>query len=404
MIDYSRFISKVASNIKASEIRELLAIIRGRKDVISFAGGIPDPALFPRKELAKIAGIVIEKYGDDALQYSETKGIIEVRETLSDFLARKREIHADAEDIIITSGSQSALDIVSRALIDPGDIVITESPSYLAALGAFKMNGAKLIGVKIDENGMRTELLEEKLKQLGDDVKKVKFIYVIPVGQNPAGTTMNKERKKHLLEIASKYDLLILEDDPYSYIIYEEGAETASLKSLDKEGRVMYMSTVSKILAPGLRIGWIVAEKELIRRFEIVKQYVDLHSPTLNQFIVAEAIKTGLIDDVVQKAIPYYKAKRNTMLEAIKENFPDYVWYSKPIGGLFVFAYVYKNGFNAGVLLEKAVKQYKVAYVPGGSFHPEGDGVNSMRLNFSYPTHEQIREGIARLAKLIRES
>ncbi|MEL9908381.1 MAG: PLP-dependent aminotransferase family protein [Desulfurococcus sp.] len=404
MTDYSRFISKVASNIKASEIRELLAIIRGRKDVISFAGGIPDPTLFPRKELAKIAGIVIEKYGDDALQYSETKGIIEVRETLSDFLAKRREIHVDAEDIIITSGSQSALDIVSRTLIDPGDIVITESPSYLAALGTFKMNGAKLIGVKIDENGMRTELLEEKLKQLGDDVRRVKFIYVIPVGQNPAGTTMNKERKKHLLEIASKYDLLILEDDPYSYIIYEEGAETASLKSMDKEGRVIYMSTVSKILAPGLRIGWIAAEKELIRRFEIVKQYIDLHSPTLNQFIVAEAIKTGLIDDVVQKAVPYYRAKRNTMLEAIKENFPDYVWYSKPIGGLFIFAYVYKNGFDAGVLLEKAVKQYKVAYVPGGSFHPEGDGVNSMRLNFSYPTHEQIREGIARLAKLIRES
>ncbi|ADV65097.1 PLP-dependent aminotransferase family protein [Desulfurococcus mucosus] len=404
MIDYSRFISHVAKSIKASEIRELLALIRGRKDIISFAGGIPDPVLFPRKELAKIAGVVIEKYGDNALQYSETKGIIEVRETLSDFLARKREIHVDAEDIIVTSGSQSGLDIVSRTLIDPGDIVVTESPSYLAALGAFKMNGARLIGVKVDEHGMRTDLLEDRLKQLGDDVRRVKFIYVIPVGQNPAGTTMDKDRKKHLLEIASRYDLLVVEDDPYSYIIYEEGAEVASLKSMDKEGRVIYMSTVSKILAPGLRIGWIAAEKELIRRFEIVKQYVDLHSPTLNQFIVAEAIKTGVIDDVVSRAVPYYKAKRDTMLKAIQENFPEYVWYTKPIGGLFVFAYVHKPGFDAGALLEKAVKQYKVAYVPGGSFHPEGDGVNSMRINFSYPSHEQIREGIARLGRMIREA
>ncbi|MCY0868183.1 MAG: PLP-dependent aminotransferase family protein [Desulfurococcus sp.] len=404
MVDYSRFLSNTAKSIKASEIRELLALIRGRKDVISLAGGIPDPVLFPREELARIASMVIEKYGDYALQYSETKGIIEVRETLSDFLARKRGIIADAENIIITAGSQSGLDIISRTLLNPGDIVITESPSYLAALGAFKANGARLMGVKIDEHGMRTDILEEKLRALGDEARRVKFVYVIPVGQNPAGTTMTKDRKKHLLEIASKYDLLIVEDDPYSYIIYEEGAETSSLKSMDAEGRVIYLSTVSKILAPGLRIGWIVAEGELTRKLEIVKQYVDLHSPTLNQFIVAEAIKTGIVERVIARAVPHYKAKRDTMLKAIEENFPDYTWYSRPIGGLFIFTYVYKDRFDAGLLLEKAVREYKIAYVPGGSFHPEGDGVNSMRLNFSYPSHEQIREGIERLARLIKEA
>lgn len=403
-MDYSRFLSNTAKSIKASEIRELLALIRGRKDVISLAGGIPDPVLFPREELARIASMVIEKYGDYALQYSETKGIIEVRETLSDFLARKRGIIADAENIIITAGSQSGLDIISRTLLNPGDIVITESPSYLAALGAFKANGARLMGVKIDEHGMRTDILEEKLRALGDEARRVKFVYVIPVGQNPAGTTMTKDRKKHLLEIASKYDLLIVEDDPYSYIIYEEGAETSSLKSMDAEGRVIYLSTVSKILAPGLRIGWIVAEGELTRKLEIVKQYVDLHSPTLNQFIVAEAIKTGIVERVIARAVPHYKAKRDTMLKAIEENFPDYTWYSRPIGGLFIFTYVYKDRFDAGLLLEKAVREYKIAYVPGGSFHPEGDGVNSMRLNFSYPSHEQIREGIERLARLIKEA
>lgn len=404
MVNYQKFYSSLAKSVKASEIRELLALIRGRRDVISFAGGIPDPALFPKERLSKIAEEVIIQYGNDALQYSETKGILEARETISDFLLRKKSIVADAEQIIITTGSQQALDLIARVFADPGDIIITESPSYLAALGAFKNARARIIGVKIDDYGMRTDILEDILRKMSpEERQRVKLIYTIPVGHNPAGVTMNGERKRHLLEIASQYDLLVVEDDPYSYITYED-ADVSSLKSIDKEDRVIYLSTVSKILAPGLRLGWIVANPDIIRRIELLKQYADLHSPTLNQFILAEAIKRGVIDEVIAKAVPHYKAKRDAMLEAIEENFPEYTWYSKPVGGLFVFTYVYKDSFLADVLLEKAVKEYKVAYVPGGSFHPDGTGRNSMRLNFSFPSVEQIREGIARLAKLIKEA
>lgn len=405
MPTHDRYFSKLAIKIKASEIRELLALIRGRKDVISFAGGIPDPVLFPKKELGELASKVVEIYGDHALQYSETKGIIEVRETIADFMAKRKNIKADPEDIIITTGSQQALDLISRVFIDPLDIVITENPTYLAALGAFKNVDARILGVKIDDYGMKTDLLEDMLKNMSpEERRRVKFIYVIPVAQNPAGVTMTRDRKKHLLEIASRYDLLVVEDDPYSYLVFEEGVDTASLKSLEKEGRVIYTSTVSKILAPGLRLGWVVADKDIIRKIEMVKQYADLHSPTLNQFILAEAIKTGVVDRVISRAIPHYKAKRDLMVKVMTETFPDYTWYSRPVGGLFIFTYVYKESFYADVLLEKAINQYKVAYVPGGSFHTDGTGRNSMRISFSYPTQEQIVEGITRLAKLIIES
>jgi len=404
LLDYTKYYSELAKKIKASEIRELLALIRERKDIVSFAGGIPDPATFPKEKLAEISKYVIETYGDSALQYSETKGIIEVRETLSDFVWRYRYISADAEDIIITTGSQSALDIIARALIDPGDTIITENPTYLAALGAFKNSGAKIVGIPIDEKGIKTDSLEKKLKELAERRERVKFIYVIPVGLGPAGTTMDKDRKKHLLEIASKYDLLIVEDDPYSYIIFEPNVEVSSLKSMDSEGRVIYMSTVSKILAPGLRIGWIIANHELIRKFELIKQYVDLHSPTLNQYIVAEAVKRGIVIETVNKAVPRYRRKRDVMVKAIDDEMGELVQYYKPVGGLFVFTYVKTDKFYSDVLLEKALMQYKVAYVPGGSFHPDGTGRNSMRLNFSYPSEEQIEEGISRLASFIKES
>lgn len=287
---------------------------------------------------------------------------------MSDFVWRYRYISADAEDIIITTGSQSALDIIARALIDPGDTIITENPTYLAALGAFKNSGAKIVGIPIDEKGIKTDSLEKKLKELAERRERVKFIYVIPVGQNPAGTTMDKDRKKHLLEIASKYDLLIVEDDPYSYIIFEPNVEVSSLKSMDSEGRVIYMSTVSKILAPGLRIGWIIANHELIRKFELIKQYVDLHSPTLNQYIVAEAVKRGIVIETVNKAVPRYRRKRDVMVKAIDDEMGELVQYYKPVGGLFVFTYVKTDKFYSDVLLEKALMQYKVAYVPGEVF------------------------------------
>lgn len=403
MLNYSKYYSNLARSIKASEIRELLAIIKARRNVISFAGGIPDPALFPRAELAEIAREVIEVYGDDALQYSETKGVKEVRETVCSYLAARKGVKCGPENIIITTGSQLAIDLIARTMLDPGDIVITENPSYLAAIGVFRSVGARLVGVDIDDSGMKTHLLEEKLKSMPEEERRrVKFIYTVPIAQNPSGVTLIKERKKHLLEIASKYDILVVEDDPYSYLVFDESVDKTVLKAMDEEERVIYVSTISKILAPGLRIGWIVGPSDLIRRIELIKQYVDLHSPTLTQYIVAEAMKRGVVDRVISHATPHYKAKRDLMLKVMGEEFPEYTWYSKPVGGLFVFAYVYKEGFDAGKLLPVAIEKYGVAYVPGGSFHVDGRGANSMRISFSYPTHEQIVEGVRRLATLIR--
>ncbi len=401
---FSDLLTPAARSIRASEIRELLRIIKVKKDVISLAGGIPDPRYFPLKELSDIMKVVIEIYGGVSLQYSETKGIAELRGLLAKYLFEEKGFKADAEDIIITSGSQQGLDLLGRTFVSPGDIVITESPSYLAAIGVFKFYGARLIGIQTDEHGMKTDLLEETVKKLAAEGKKPKFIYVIPVAQNPGGTTMTRERKLHLLEIASQYDLLVVEDDPYSYFVFDPTVDTAPLRTLDKEERVIYMSTVSKILAPGLRIGWIVSPPELARRLELVKQYMDLHSPTLNQYILLEALKRELLKKHATRLVEVYREKRDAMLEAIEEHFPDYVWHSRPVGGFFVFAYVNKPGFNATKLMQVAIDKYKVAYVPGQSFHPDGRGENSMRLSFSYPPPDVIREGIRRIGKLIKEN
>lgn len=400
---FDELLNPRVKKIRASEIRELLKLVKKSKDIISLAGGLPDPRYFPKEELAEITRNIIMKYGEYSLQYSETKGVYEVRKALSDFLYRTKGFKADPEDILMTSGSQEGIHMLAEAFITPGDKVITESPTYLAALGAFRLAGADVVGIKIDDHGMRTIALEDVLKRLCALDIKPKFIYTIPVAQNPGGVTMSIDRKKHLLELASKYDLLVIEDDPYSFFLFDKNADATSLKALDKEDRVIYMSTASKILAPGIRLGWIVIPKDLTRRLELLKQYIDLHSPTLNQYILAEAIRIGLIERHVSKIAKIYKEKRDAMLKALDEFFPEYTWYSRPIGGFFVFTYVFKEGFDARRLLDQALKKYKVAYVPGQGFHPDGTGANSMRLNYSYPKIEQIWEGIRRLSQMIKE-
>lgn len=399
---FDNLITPAVRSIRASEVRELLKLVRRAKDIISFAGGIPDPKYFPKEELAEIATKVIKEYGDYSLQYSETQGIYEVREEIAKFMYRTKKVKVDPDNIIVTTGSQQALDIIARTFISPGDKVITESPSYLAAIGIFRIAGADIIGIKMDDRGMRTLVLEEVIRRLIEKGKKPKFIYTIPVAHNPAGLTMSLDRKKHLLEIASQYDLIIVEDDPYSAFVFEETADITPLKALDKEDRVIYISTVSKILAPGIRLGWIITPRDLTRRLELLKQYLDLHSPTLNQYIFAEALRSGLVERHIAKLKAIYREKRDAMIEAMDEYFPSYTWYSRPIGGFFVFIYVFKHGFDAKKLLPLAITKYKVAYVPGQGFHPDGSGENSMRLSYSYPPPDVIREGVRRLAELIK--
>lgn len=396
MDKYVRFMAKRTRRLAASEIRELLKLTEG-KDIISFAGGLPDPAVFMREELAEIAKEVILTKGDKALQYSPTKGVTPFLETLKEFMRGHGTSVTDDDDIIVTTGAQEGIYLISKTFIDDGDIAITEEPTYLAAIQSMRFFKGKLIGIPVDEKGMRTEELEDLLRT---SQIKVKLVYTNSTSQNPSGTTMSLDRRRHLLELASRYDFMIVEDDPYGYFVFE-GERPASLKSLDKEGRVLYVSSFSKILAPGLRIGWVAGPKEVIRVIEMGKQNVDLHSSTLSQYIIMEAIKRGIVDQTIEKARALYKIKRDLMIEALEEHMRDLATWNKPIGGMFVMVKL-NYDIDTRKLLPLAI-QKGVAYVPGAPFHVSSNGSNTMRLNYSYPTPAQIRDGVRRLAEAIRE-
>jgi len=398
-VDYTRFIAKASEVFKASEIRELLKVVEARK-VISFAGGYPDPQTFPRESLAKIAYEVVLNYGDKALQYSPTKGVTAFRETLVRYLRSSEVKVASEDDVIITTGSQQGLDLVSRTLIDPGDYIVTENPTYLAALTAFRTAKPNIIGVPIDGSGMKTEVLEERLKELMSSGKRVKFVYTIPIAHNPAGTTMSPERKKYLLELASQYDFIVIEDDPYSFFVYDE-ADVTRLKTLDQEGRVIYMSTLSKILSPGLRIGWILGPRQLVDVFERAKQSMDLHTSTLSQYIAKEALERGVVGETIDKAKRVYRVKRDAMLSALSENMVEDSWWAKPVGGLFLMVWL-PPGIDTKAMLPEAVNE-GVVYVPGASFFVDESGKNTMRLNFSYPSVDEIKTGVEILGRLVKK-
>jgi len=401
LINYQEFLAQRTELMRASEIREILKITEGKK-IISLAGGLPDPQVFPKSELAEVTREIIKEKGDKALQYSPTKGVADLRDALLNYMKKHGISVGSDDDIIITTGSQQALDIIGRVLINPQDIVVVELPTYLAALNAFRLYRPSLVGVPIDDDGMKTDVLEEKIRKLAEEGKKVKLIYTIPVAHNPAGVTLSIERKKHLLEIASEHDILVIEDDPYSHFVYEENVDVTPLKTLDREGRVIYLSTLSKILAPGLRIGWIAGNKELVEAFERAKQSLDLHTSTLCQYVAAEAIKKGLVDRTVEKAKVVYREKRNVMLSSLDKYMVKGAWWSKPIGGLFLMLRLPSDKVDTKELLPEAV-QSGVAYVPGAAFYADGSGRNTMRLNFSFPKPKEIEAGIRILSELIRK-
>lgn len=401
MVKYDRFYSSIASSLRASDIRELLKLVE-KSDVISLAGGLPDPQTFPREELANIARQVIINFGEKALQYAPTRGVSYFLEAVREFAVRHGIKVTDDDGIIATVGSQQSLYLIGRALLDRGDIVVTEEPAYLGAVQALKAIGARFATVPIDENGMKTDKLEEVLANLKGEglIEKVKFIYTVATCHNPAGTTMPNDRRRHLLELAEQYDLLIVEDDPYRFIMFEE-SEATPIKTIDNSGRTIYLSSFSKILAPGLRLGWAVGPESIIGKLELMKQPIDLHTPSLPQFIAAEAIKRGIIDRHLPRIKAVYKEKRDTMLYALEEYMPEGVKWTRPIGGMFVWVW-FPEKVNTRELFKKALEK-KVAFVPGDAFFPNGGGENTARLNFSYPPPDKLREGIKRLAEAYKE-
>lgn len=396
-IDWEKVYSLRAKGMRASEIRELLKVAK-QPGVISFAGGFPDPTLFPVNEVKEVTELVLKNYGFDALQYGVTEGLRELREILVKRM-KSEGVELGIDNLIITTASQQGLDLVAKIFINPQDTVIVESPSYLGAIQAFSAFEANYVDIRINKDGMDTDILEETLKDLIFKKRiKPKFIYTVPNFHNPAGVTLSLERRKKLIEISEKYQIPIIEDDPYGEIRFE-GEPLPPLISLDRS-HVITLRTFSKILSPGLRLGWIVGDPEAIRKIVIAKQAADLCSPSLTQYIVYEFLKKGYLEPYIEKVKIEYKKKRDLMIESISKYFPEEVKYTKPNGGLFLWVTCPKS-INTEELFFEAIEE-KVAYVIGASFYAHRNIHNCMRLNFSLPTHEQIEEGIKRLGNLLK--
>lgn len=397
--DLREFYSAGARVMTRSLIRELLKLTR-RGGMISFAGGLPDPATFPVNELKQITSDILDKQPHLALQYGPTEGDTNLKDELVKWMG-KDGIDVGRDQILITSGSQQGLDLVGRVFLDPGDPLIVELPSYMAGLQVFRSCRAEMIGVPQDDAGMRTDLLEQTLARLAREGRRPKFIYVVPDFQNPSGVTMTEERRRMVLELARAYRSLVVEDNPYRELRFE-GTPAPPIMSLDRDGRVVYLSTFSKTLAPGLRIAWMAASEELIRQFVTAKQGVDLCCPSLTQAIAAEYCARGHIYKHLPRITSLYRNKRDIMLRALEREMPPGVSWTKPEGGLFLWVRL-PEGMDTEQLLSTAVEDEGVAYVVGSGFHADGGGKNAMRLNFSFPSEEHIEEGIKRLASVVKK-
>ena len=386
----------------SSVIRELLKFTE-QPDIISFAGGLPAPEVFPVKEFQDACNTVLAEHGAQALQYSTTEGHRPLREMIARHTSRYA-VEVTADNILITSGSQQALDFIGRLFINRGDYIVVESPTYLGALQAWNAYGAQYISVRMDENGMVVDELEEALR------KGPKFIYVLPNFQNPSGSTLSLERRQQLVEMADRYGVPIVEDDPYGQLRYE-GEHLPSVVYLDSQyrgpngghysGNVIYLSTFSKLLAPGLRLAWVIAPPEVIRKLVMTKQAADLHTSSFNQYVAYEVGKGGFLDEHVKVIRQVYKERRDVMLEMMEEMFPPEMRWTHPQGGMFLWGMM-PEGMDAAEVLKSALER-KVAFVPGAAFHANGGGANTMRINFSYSSPDTIREGITRMGTVLKE-
>jgi 2-aminoadipate transaminase len=389
--------------ITSSAIRDLLKVTQ-KPGMISFAGGLPAPDVFPVQRFDEACHKVLMQQAASALQYGETEGYRPLRELIANNIARYG-IKPKVENVLITSGSQQALDLIGKLFINTGDRVLVEAPTYLGALQAFTVYGAEYVSVPIDENGLRTDLLEEPLRS------GPKFMYVLPNFQNPGGTTLSEGRRHELVLLSERYGIPIIEDDPYGQLRYE-GEHLPSLVVLDRKnlardngysiGNVIYLSTFSKTLAPGLRLGWIVAPSEIISKLTQLKQGADLHTSTFTQSLAYEVARDGFLDQHVKLIRKIYGERRDVMLQALKEFFPPAVTWTHPQGGLFLWVTL-PEGLDMQAVFKSALEQ-NVAFVPGDSFYANDgrEGRRHMRLNFSNAAPEQIREGIRRLAAAVK--
>ncbi len=375
-----------------SLVRDLVALC-AQEDVISLAGGVPDPSLYPVEHFAQATDTVLRQHGRNLLQYCPTEGHLPFREILAE-LAAERGIAASPDNIMVLSGSQQGLDLVARILLDPGDLVVVEVPSYLGALSVFRGAGVRLLGVPVDEEGIRTDILERLLARYHPQL-----IYTLPTFQNPSGQVMSAERRQALLSLAQHYQVPILEDDPYGEAYFGD-PPPPPVKSLDRHGHVLYLSTFSKILFPGIRIGWLVAPRPVVDRLALVKQHADLHSNTLAQWALAEFIRQGWLHEHLAILRQAYPHKCRAMLAALRDFVPQGLRWNEPAGGFNLWCHLEDGLRSKDLLLEAGRRQ--VAFVVGEAFHADGGGQGALRLNYSYQSEGNIREGIRRLGEALK--
>lgn len=390
--------SRSAKNMKRSAIREILKLAQ-KPEVISFGGGLPSAESLPVEELKDIMIELLDEEGADALQYSATEGDPGLKEVLVE-RHQKEGFDIESNNLSIVTSSQQGLYLLGKIFIDPGDKVICGLPSYLGGISAFNTFGADLQGIKFDDKGLRADALKEKLEELKKNEDMPKFIYIIPDFQNPAGLTMPESRRKEIIQLARKYDVLIVEDSPYREIRFE-GEHQKTLFQLDNSGQVVTLGTFSKTFAPGLRLGWAIGNENIIDKMVIAKQSMDLCTPTLTQKIATRYIKKGLFDKNLKNTIKQYHSKRDNMIKSFREYMPEGVTWTQPEGGLFLFLQL-PEYMDAEELFHSAIKK-NVAFVMGNVFHCDGSGKNTMRINFSYMPEDKTREGVKRLAEAITE-
>ncbi len=376
--------------LKASEIREILKVTQ-RPEVISFAGGLPAPELFPVRRLAAATQQVFEEEGTRALQYSTTEGHPPLRRKIAERMKASWGAVVTPEQVLVTSGSQQGLDLTGKLFLDEGDVVLCESPTYLGALSAWNVMRPRWVEVSTDDDGMDPAALEAKLRAHPN----AKAIYVIPTFQNPSGRTWSLERRRRFMEVVERHDVWVVEDNPYGELRLE-GESVPSLKSFDTKGRVVALGTFSKVFCPGLRIAWVAAELSVIEKLVILKQGADLQTATLSQLQVNRYLEENDLDADIAKIVPVYRERRDAMLSALEKEMPPGVRWTRPQGGLFLWMTLPAN-LNARTLLDECVRQ-NVAFVPGGAFFPNGGNENTLRLNYSNMPIERIREGVKRLA------
>ena len=394
-------LSLTSKGLVRSEIRELLKLTR-KPGIISFAGGLPFSGLFPIEEVKDIVNQVLDREGEIALQYGPTEGDGRLIEFLAEWMKETEGMDVNADNILVVSGAQQALDLIGKIFIDPGDPIIIGLPSYLGAIQAFKSIRANMVGARLDKQGMNVDTVEDILRTYTAKAQNIKFVYVVPDFQNPSGVTLSLERREKLLQLCYEYGIVLIEDTPYRDLRFE-GEPVPMFRTLDKNGYAISFHTFSKLLFPGTRLGWIIADKAIQEKLTMAKQPTDLCTSPLNQSIVYEFCRRGLLKSHIPKIIELYRKKRDIMIKALEDYMPEGsgIDWTHPEGGLFLWLTL-PESMDAGELFPKAIEK-NVAYVVGSAFHFDRSGHNTMRLNFSYPSEEQIDEGIKRLADLIKQ-